>query len=138
MLLCELKQELSPDQLSELRKQLVKNIKDFCKSTFDKPVDISGKGDHVFARHHTNDQIEFDIWLHETYIYLDNFYLDASNKNQGIGTSFVETIIASLPDHLTVKVKDHTVVTDGKASLSSTFWDKMKARHNDRKWVIVR
>jgi len=138
MLLKEIKQELSPDQLNALRKQVVKNIKDFCHKSFEKPVDISGKIDHIFTRHHTNDQIEFDLWLHETYVYLDNFYLDESLKDKGLGTSFVECIVASLPEHLTIKVKDHTKVSDGKASLSSTFWDKMKARHNDRKWIIVR
>jgi hypothetical protein len=137
MLLCEL-QDLTPDQLNALRKQLVKNIKSFCQKTFDKPVELTAKGDHVFTRHHTNDQIEFDIWLHEDYIYLDNFYLDESMKNLGIGTGFVECVVASLPDHLTVKVKDHTRVDDGKASLSNTFWNKMKARHDDRKWIIVR
>lgn len=138
MLLCELKQELTPDQIAALRKQVVKNIKDFCKDTFEKPVDISGKGDHVFTRHHTNEQIEFDIWLHDSYVYLDNFYLDAAMKNHGIGTAFVEMFVASLPEHLTIKVKDHTRVEDGKASLSSTFWDKMKARHTAHKWIIVR
>lgn len=137
MLLCEL-QDLTPDEINVLRKQLAKNIKDFCQKTFHKPVDVAAKGDHIFTRHHTNDQIEFDIWLHESYVYLDNFYLDETLKNSGIGTGFVECLVASLPDHLIVKVKDHTKVRDGKASLSDTFWEKMKARHDDRKWIIVR
>ena len=137
MLLCEL-QDLSPDEMSALRKQLVKNIKAFCQKTFDKPVDISAKGDHVFTKHHTNKQIEFDLWVHEDYIFLDNFYLDESIKNQGIGTGFVECVVASLPDKLTIKVKDHTGRETEKVSMSDTFWDKMKARHDDRKWIIVR
>lgn len=138
MLLCEIKTELSPDQMNELRRNLVKNIKEFCKSTFDKPVDITGKTDHISARHHTNEQIEFDIWLHDTYVFFDNFYLDSSLKNQGLGTQFVETLVASLPEHLTIKVRDHSHSAGDKTSLSHTFWDKMKARHTDRKWILVR
>lgn len=130
--------DLSPDQLNALRKQLVKNIKDFCQKTFDNPVEVSGKGDHVFTKHHTNKQIEFDLWLHETYIYLDNFYLDDDLKDKGIGTGFVEMIVASLPEHLTIKVKDHAQDSGDKVSLSHTFWNKMKARHDDRKWIFVR
>jgi hypothetical protein len=137
MLLCEIK-DLTVTEVNELRKQLVKNLRDFCKKTFDKPVDLSMKNEHLYVKHHDNGQIEFDIWVHSDYVYLDNFYLDDTLKAHGIGTKFVETLVASLPESMTIKVRDHSGVDEDKISMSDTFWSKMKARHDDRKWIIVK
>lgn len=136
MLLREIK-ELTSDQIAELRKQMLKNLKDFCKKSFDKPVDLGGKGEHIYAKHHTNEQIEFDLWLHADGIYLDNFYLDDALKNHGLGTKFVETMVATLPDSMAIKVRDHKAPGGDVVSMSDTFWMKMKAKHDTHKWVIV-
>jgi hypothetical protein len=137
MLLREIK-ELSSDQIAELRKQLLKNLKAFCKSTFHKPVDVVCKNEHIYAKHHTNEQIEFDLWLHTDSVFLDNFFLDESLKNHGFGTQFVEVLVASLPDEMSIKVRDHSAVGGDIVGMSDTFWMKMKAKHDDRQWIIVR
>lgn len=136
MLLREIK-ELTSDQIAELRKQMLKNLKDFCKTSFDKPVDLNGKGEHIYAKHHTNKQLEFDMWIHSDYIFLDNFYLDDSLKNHGLGTKFVETMVATIPDAMAIKVRDHSGPETDMVSMSNTFWAKMKARHTDHKWTIT-
>jgi hypothetical protein len=136
MLLLELK-DLSSDEIGALRRQLLKNLKDFCKQAFEKPVDINSKNEHIYAKHHTNDQIEFDLWIHPDFIFLDNFYLDDSLKNNGLGTRFVETLVATLPNAMTIKVRDHRGPETDMVSMSDTFWAKMKAKHDDHKWIIT-
>jgi len=136
MLLQEIK-DLSTAQLAELRKQMLKNLRDFCQKSLHKPVDLNAKGEHIYAKHHTNEQIEFDLWIHPDYIFLDNFYLDDSLKNHGIGTRFVETLVATIPDTMTIKVRDHDGPETDMVSMSNTFWAKMKAKHDSHKWIIT-
>jgi len=136
MLLQEIK-DLSTAQIAELRKQMLKNLRDFCQKSFQKPVDLNSKGEHIYAKHHTNEQIEFDLWIHSDFIFLDNFYLDDSLKNHGLGTRFVETLVATLPDTMTIKVRDHDGPETDMVSMSNTFWAKMKAKHDSHKWIIT-
>lgn len=136
MLLKEIK-ELSSVQIAELRKQMMKNLRDFCKNSFDKPIDVTAKNEHIYAKHHTNEQIEFDLWIHADYIFLDNFYLDDSLKNHGLGTKFVETLVATLPDAMVIKVRDHRGPETDMISMSDTFWSKMKAKYDTHKWIIT-
>lgn len=42
-----------------------------------------------------------------------------------------------LPEQMMIKVRDHRGPETDMISMSDTFWAKMKAKYDERKWVIV-